>query len=279
MPLIKSTFPRALWAILYKEGLCEFRIRYAVSALSMFALVTLSSVSMTIAGTTLAPELAAVLLWIILFFCAMAGLSRVFVQEYETGTIFLLRLYASAQAIVFGKLLFNIIMLAALTIFIIPLFIIFLNIEIPFVFTFSILLLLGDIGIAAAATITAAIVAKTQGKSALFTVLTFPILLPQFLAVISATAKVLNHTVPQVTELIFIAGYDLVLCIAGRFSMLFFISYRPQKAWGIWFVSPSSIFQWRGCPSLLSSFQQGAPFSICVPATSYMIGGELLLHV
>lgn len=214
MPLIKSTFPRALWAILYKEGLCEFRIRYAISALSMFALVTLSSVSMTIAGTTLAPELAAVLLWIILFFCAMAGLSRVFVQEYETGTIFILRLYASAQAIVFGKLVFNIIMLVVLTTFIIPLFIIFLNIEIPFVFAFSILLFLGDIGIAAAATITAAIVAKTQGKSALFTVLTFPILLPQFLAVISATAKVLNHTVPQATELVFIAGYDLVLCIA-----------------------------------------------------------------
>jgi heme exporter protein B len=219
MPAIKSPWRKALWAVLYKEGLCELRTRYALSALAMFALITLSSVSMAIAGTSLTPELAAVLLWIILFFCAMAGLSRVFVQEQETGTIFTLRLYMGAQAVIFGKLLFNIVMLLALTALIIPLFIIFLNVDIRLGFSLSLILFLGDVGIGAAATVTAAMVAKTQGKSALFTVLTFPILLPQFLAVISATAKVLSHTVPGLTELFFMAGYDLVLFIAA--SILF----------------------------------------------------------
>lgn len=219
MLAIKLPWRKALWAVLYKEGLCELRTRYALSALAMFALITLSSVSMAIAGTSLTPELAAVLLWIILFFCAMAGLSRVFVQEQETGTIFTLRLYMGAQAVIFGKLLFNIVMLMALTALIIPLFIIFLNVDIRLGFSLSLILFLGDVGIGAAATVTAAMVVKTQGKSALFTVLTFPILLPQFLAVISATAKVLNHTVPGLAELFFMAGYDLVLFIAA--SILF----------------------------------------------------------
>lgn len=219
MVTAKFPFLNALIAVFTKDGLCELRTRYALSALFMFALVTLSSVSMTLGGLSLTPELTAALLWIILFFCAMAGLSRVFVQEQETGTIVALRLYVNGQAVILGKLLFNIVMLLALTVLIIPLFILFLNVTIPLWFSLGLILFLGNVGIAAASTLTAAMVARTQGKSALFAVLTFPILLPQFLAVISVTAKALNGVPPVWTEWVFLAGYDVVLCIAA--SILF----------------------------------------------------------
>ncbi len=78
---------------------------------------------------------------------------------------------------------------------------------------------MGDIGIAAASTITAAMVAKSQGKNALFTVLTFPILLPQFLGSISATTKILANIEPNASEIVFMAGYNVVLMIAS--SILF----------------------------------------------------------
>ena len=214
-----SPFRSALWAVLAKDGLCELRSRYAFSTLLMFALVTLSSVSMTLASMTLSPEMGAALLWIILFFCAMAGLSRVFEQEQEAGTIFALRLYVPGQAVLFGKLLFNLGMLILLTILVVPLFVLFLNVDIPFDFSLPLILLAGNLGIAAASTLTAAIVAKTQGKSALFAVLTFPVLLPQFLAVISATVKVLSHGELLLGEWFFMIGYDVVLCIGA--SILF----------------------------------------------------------
>lgn len=219
MERLKLFSHSAVWAVLMKDGQCELRTRYALSALLMFALVTLSSISMTMGGLTLQSDLTAALLWVILFFCAMAGLSRVFVQEQESGTIFTLRLYLSGQAVLFGKLLFNSIMLLILTLLLIPLFILFLNVTIPSWVPFILVLLLGNVGIAAAATLTAAMVARTQGKSALFTVLTFPVLLPQFLAAISLTTKILQNLDLSWQEYSFMAGYDIVLCIAA--SILF----------------------------------------------------------
>jgi heme exporter protein B len=219
MPTAKLNFFNSIWAMLIKDGLCEFRTRYAVSALFMFALISLASISMAVGVSSLPVELTAALLWVILFFCAMAGLSRVFVQEQESGTILTLQVYGSGQAVLFGKLLFNVIMLLSLTLLIIPLFIIFLNVDIYRWPMFIVVLILGDMGIAAASTITAAMVAKTKGKNALFTVLTFPILLPQFLSSISATTKILANIEPDVSEIMFMAAYNVVLIIAS--SILF----------------------------------------------------------
>lgn len=219
MPTTKLNLFDRIWAMMIKDVICEFRTRYAVSALFMFALISLASISMSIGVASLPVELTAALLWVILFFCAMAGLSRVFVQEQEAGTIVALQIYGSGQAVLFGKLLFNVIMLLALTLLIIPLFIIFLNVDIYHWPIFIVVLILGDIGISAASTITAAMVAKTQGKNALFTVLTFPILLPQFLSSISATTKILADIKPDVSEILFMAAYNVVLIIAS--SILF----------------------------------------------------------
>ncbi len=215
MPTTKLNLLDCIWAIMVKDGICEFRTRYAVSALFMFALISLASISMSIGAASLPVDITAALLWVLLFFCAMAGLSRVFVQEEEAGTIMALQIYGPGQAVLFGKLLFNIFMLLVLTILIIPLFIIFLNVDIYHWPVFIVVLILGDIGIAAASTITAAMVAKTQGKNALFTVLTFPILLPQFLSSISATAKILMNSKPDMSDILFMAAYNMVLMIAS----------------------------------------------------------------
>ncbi|SFM25489.1 heme exporter protein CcmB [Pelosinus propionicus] len=219
MPITRLSLFNRIWAIMMKDGICEFRTRYAVSALLMFALISLASISMAIGAARLPEDLTAALLWILLFFCAMAGLSRVFVQEQESGTILALQIYGSGQAVLFGKLLFNTFMLLTLTVLIIPLFIVFLNIEIYHWSIFLLVLILGDIGIAAASTVTAAMVAKTQGKHALFTVMTFPILLPQFLSSISTTAKILMNVKPDVSDIMFMAAYNVVLMIAS--SILF----------------------------------------------------------
>ena len=219
MQVTRLSLLNGMWAVLVKDGVCEFRTRYALSALFMFALVSLASISMSIGAGSLPIELIAALLWVVLFFCAMAGLSRVFVQEQESGTIVALRIYASGQAVIFGKLLFNVIMLLGLTLLVIPLFIIFLNVDIHRWPMFILVLILGDIGIGAASTITAAMVAKTQGKNALFTVLTFPILLPQFLCSVSATTKILADIQPDMSEIMFMAAYNVVIIIAT--SILF----------------------------------------------------------
>lgn len=219
MPHKQSIWDNPCLAVMTKDMLCEFRTRYAFGSLIMFALMTLSSVSMSIGSALLSAEFAAVLLWIILFFCAMAGLSRSFVQEQESGTMFTLRLYAGPQAVLFGKMLFNILLLLALTILVIPLFILFLNVDIQLPGLLVMVLLLGDVGIAAVSTLTAAMLARTQGKGSLFTVLTFPVLLPQFLSVISGTVKAISGVDIRWQEIIFMVSYDVIVIIAA--SILF----------------------------------------------------------
>lgn len=219
MPHKKSIWDNPCLAIMTKDVLCEFRTRYAFGSLIMFALMTLSSVSISIGSTLLPAEFAAVLLWVVLFFCAMAGLSRSFVQEQESGTMFTLRLYAGPQAVLFGKMLFNLLLLLALTILVIPLFILFLNVDIQLPGLLMMVLLLGDIGIVAVSTLTAAMLARTQGKGSLFTVITFPVLLPQFLSAISGTVKAISGMDISWQELMFMFSYDVIIIIAA--SILF----------------------------------------------------------
>ena len=89
-----------------------------------------------------------------------------------------------------------------------------MNVDISLGISFGLILFFGNTGIAAAATLTAALVAETRGKSALFTVVTFPVLLPQFLAATGATAKALQQIEPGWKELAFLFGYDVVVIIA-----------------------------------------------------------------
>lgn len=211
---INSSPYHKIRAIYIKDVLGEMRNRFALSTLSMFAIMTLSSISISIGAEPLSEALSAALLWVVLFFSAMSGLSRVFIQEQDANTLLTLRIYASSQSVLLGKMLFNISLLIGLSFFIVPLFMIFFSIEVQSWFWFIVVLLLGVIGIAVITTMTAAISAQSQSRSSLLTILTFPILLPQFLSAISATALIFSGSMPGTEQLVFLMGYDIVTAFA-----------------------------------------------------------------
>ena len=127
------------------------------------------------------------LFWIVIFFSAMSGLAQVFIKEEEAKTSSLLKLVASPESIFAGKLLYNLILLLFIEVIIVPLFIIMLGFSILNFWLFLCVLVLGSLGLVCATTIIAAIVAKASVKGALFAVLSFPILLPLLVTVISGT--------------------------------------------------------------------------------------------
>jgi heme exporter protein B len=183
-------------AVLRKDLRIEFRTRYAYSALVMFAVTTLVTVSFSVGSFALENDLAAALLWIILFFSAMAGLSRTFVHEEETGTATALKLAAEPEPVFLGKLLFNVVLLFSLAILVIPLFLVMLNLSVAMLPGFAAVMMLGCMGLAGASTILAAIVSKAGAKGSLLTVLAFPVLLPLLIGAINGTRTTMSGAAP-----------------------------------------------------------------------------------
>lgn len=182
---------RAAAAVFFKDLRAEWRTRVALNALLLFAFSVLVLVGYAVGPTKLAledrPVVNSVLLWIVLFFSAMTGLSRAFVHEEEAGTASALRLSAPPAAVYLGKLLANLALLAVVMALVVPLFLGLMSFEIASPGLFLAVLALGAVGLASASTFVAAIVAKTAAKGALFAVLATPLLLPPLVAAVTGT--------------------------------------------------------------------------------------------
>ncbi len=182
----------AAWAVARKDVRIELRTRYALNSMLLFAVTTAVMVSfrlgpLGVSRDSRAVSTLAVLLWVAIFFAAMNGLSRTFVREEETRTVALLRLSTPPLAVYLGKLLVNLGLLALLETLVTLLFVGLMNVRIAQPGLFALTLGLGGFGLAGATTIIAALVAKADGRNALFTILAFPLLLPLLIIVVEVT--------------------------------------------------------------------------------------------
>lgn len=175
-------------AIFKKEFRSEIRTRYALNALFMFVITTLAIILFAIGNENASPEILSGILWIIIFFSTMSGLSRTFISEEERGTAATLQLLTTPTAVFVGKLLFNTLLLFGLNILTVILYLILItNFTVKSADIFLLTMILGTVGLAATSTILASIIAKANTKGTLYPVLSFPILLPLLLTVINAT--------------------------------------------------------------------------------------------
>jgi heme exporter protein B len=207
------------WAVTAKDLRSEFRTRVALSSLGLFAMTTLIAVAYSVGPFRIASEdrpfLLAVLLWIVVFFAALAGLDRSFVKEEESHTAPLLRLSASPQVVWAGKLLFNVVLLAMLLAALVPLYCILMGYNIQLVGWFVLLLAAGGYTLAAVSTIVAAIIARAQGRGALFPVLALPLLLALLIFLIEGTTACSEGTVEAVR-----ASLRAVLSLGGAMTVV-----------------------------------------------------------
>jgi heme exporter protein B len=154
----------------------------------MFVVTTIAILMFSLGSEEAPQEVLSGMLWVVIFFAAMSGLSRTFVAEEERGTTMTLQLLTSPGAVFFGKLLFNLVLVSGLSVFTVLLYALFINgFVIKNVMLFALTIALGSVGFSAAATIIAAIIAKAATRGTLYPVLSFPVLLPLLLAVINAT--------------------------------------------------------------------------------------------
>jgi heme exporter protein B len=178
-------------AVLVKELRSELRSRVAMNAVVLFGLTTLVAVAYQIGPSGISaedrPVLLSALLWVILFFAATSGLSRVFVKEEDAHTAKTLRLAAAPLAVFGGKLLFNLVLLLTLEAFLTPLYCVLMGFEVSSPAGLTLVLAAGGVSLAASTTLVAAIIARASRSSALFAILAIPIALPLLAVLIHGT--------------------------------------------------------------------------------------------
>jgi heme exporter protein B len=201
-----------------KDWQSELRTRYAINALAMFILVTISVILFSVGQENISEYLTGGLLWVVIFFSAMSGLSRAFVSEEERGTTMTLQLIAPPSVIFSGKLIFNIVLVFLMNIAITFLFIIlFDSFIIKNYSLFAAAFFLGNIGIAVSSTIIAAIISKAGSKGTLYPVLSFPILLPLILTLLELTKFAMDGELIEdsFVEIFVLVSYDVIMLTAS----------------------------------------------------------------
>lgn len=215
-------------AVFAKEWRCELRTQVALNTLGLFAVTTLvvASVSLGPLGVSKAQgsALLPVLLWLILLFSIAAGLPRAFVQEEESQTATALRLSATPSALFCGKLLYCLTLVAALETLITPIYVTIMNLNVESPGLLVAALAAGGYGLAVGSTLVAAIIAQARSKGTLFSVLSFPILLPLLILAIELTRNAVLGE-PAGMALAQLLLYDASVSIFGL--MLFPVVWNP----------------------------------------------------
>jgi heme exporter protein B len=206
---------------LRKDFLVEFRSRFALNVSIAFAVIATVSLSLTAGGTPFSPLVQSILLWIIIFFSAMNGLSHIFVREEDQATSLFLRITVSVDSVFISKFLYNQIFMMIIIAVVTPLFLFFLQIHVALICYFICTAIAGGMAIASCTTIVAAMVAKAGGRGSLFSILSFPLLLPVLWVSISSTRGALDGSSPAED-----ASLVFLLAFSGFISAISFLLFR-----------------------------------------------------
>lgn len=214
-------------AVFAKDWRSELRTRFALNTLGLFAIATLVVVSFALGplgASPLGPAVLPAVLWIILLFAATAGLPRLFVAEEETHTATALRLAATPSALFAGKLAYGLVLIAALELLTTPLYLAMVQLPVASPGLLVLGLALGGVGLAAASTLVAVMVAQARGRGTLFAVLLFPVLLPLLLMAVELTRQAVVGG-PGGVALTQLLLYDAAVVVVG--FMLFPAMWNP----------------------------------------------------
>jgi heme exporter protein B len=177
--------------LIIKEAQLELRSKYALSSILLY-LVSTVFISYLAFKSITNPVIWNALFWIIMVFAAINAISKSFIQE-NSGRLLYYYTLASPQAIILSKIIYNIILMAFLSLACFGFYSLFIgnNIvqDIPL---FLLVLFLGSSGFSGILTMTSAIASKTQSNFALMAVLSFPLLVPLLLALMKVSKNAVD---------------------------------------------------------------------------------------
>lgn len=213
-PGLRGTL-RAARAVFVKDVTTELRARYALAATLVFSLASLAVVSYAVGPFGNRPEILAAFLWTVILFAASAGLAQAFVRETERRTWLTLRLVAPPSAILLGKWGVNLVLLLVTEALVVPAFMILFGAEARSWPGLLAILLLATVGLSAAVTWVAALLAQARAHGALVAALAFPLVVPVAMAAVLGTRRALSEPGVAPVEIRVLAAYAGVILTLG----------------------------------------------------------------
>ncbi|MCB0761797.1 MAG: heme exporter protein CcmB [Flavobacteriales bacterium] len=181
-----------LWTLLRREIQAETRQKHVVWGMVLYTLSTIFVCYLSFKQL----EDRAIwngLLWIIILFAAFNAVGRSFDREAGGYNLYLYTL-AHPTAVILSKILFNVMLLALLTLLALVMYVLFLGTDVltgADMLQFIVGLLLGAFGLSAALTLISGIAVKSGNNMGMMALLGFPIILPTMLILMSYSANAL----------------------------------------------------------------------------------------
>ena len=210
---------RGALAILSKDLRIEWRTRESLA--SVFVLGVLLLIVLAVAHDPTpeaAPALVPAVMWVSFVFTGIVGIQRGFLLERENDCLAgLLSAPLDPADIYAGKLAANVVLLAVTQAVVVPLAGIFLHADLwPVLPGLLVVLLLGNVGFAALATLFGALAARTRARETLMPVLLLPLLVPLLIGAVQATQAVLAGGLGAAREAVAVLiAFDVIFAVAG----------------------------------------------------------------
>lgn len=169
---------RAIWTLFKKDLLLEIRQQYSFYGILLYTVSTLFVLYLSM--DTPEPRVWNGLFWVIQLFICTNAVAKGFMQESRGRWLYYYTL-AHPINIVLAKLLFNVLLMAVMSIISLGLFRLFLGAPFTDAGLFLGIVFLGGISLSLVFTFLAAIAAKAQQNAAILAILGFPLILPQLI--------------------------------------------------------------------------------------------------
>lgn len=204
--------------LLKKDLLLEVRQQYTLYGILLYVASTIFIVYLSMGQ----PESVVWngLFWVVQLFVCVNAMAKSFLQE-SRGRMLYYYTISGATDYIISKLVFNALLMAAMTIVSVGIFLLLLGNPIYFFAQFMLISLLGGIGLSLVFTFLAAIAAKAQQQAALMAIMGFPLIIPQLL--------LLGKAARQAFEPVVQAGFSqmilLLICLDALIVVLAIILF------------------------------------------------------
>lgn len=200
-----------VWAMLKKDLLLEWRQKYAISGILLYMLCIVFIIFMTF-GQGVRGPVWVVLYWIIILFTAVNAVAKSFMQE-SPGRMLYYYTLASPQAIMLGKIFYNIGIMLFMALLAVVLHGITSGYPVVDSPSFLLAMVMGAIAFATTFSMISAIAAKASNSGTLMAILSFPVLIPILIILIRISLNALQTAKlsANIQDLLYLSALDVMI--------------------------------------------------------------------